>query len=197
MDNHSILIVEDELITAESIAELLEAEGYTLAGIAKDAATALRICSGPEGVPAVVICDINIKGNVNGTALASQLKELYHCEIIFLTAYADRINLQAAFCSNPVMYVVKPYSVTQLLVAVQMAFHKMYEKDKAAADSPFQLTARESEIICLIGRGLTTKQIAHQLGITAETVKTHRKRMLQKHNVGSIARLVYLAGGGS
>ena len=191
-NNTNVLVVEDELITAASIEELLQEEDYITIGIAKDAATALRLCSQTAVPPAVVICDINIKGNIKGVELAGQLKQLYGCEIIFLTAYADAKTVQAAFAKEPVMYVVKPYNDSQLLVAVQMAFHRIYQKEKTAQFVRLELTQREKEIAMLIAQGLSSKQVARKLIISIETVKTHRRRMLLKNNISSFPQLVYL-----
>lgn len=191
-ENPTVLIVEDELITATSIEELLQDEDYTIIGIAKDAVTALRLCNHAAEPPAVVICDINIKGIVQGVELAGQLKELYGCQIIFLTAYVDTKTLQAAFTKEPVMYVVKPYTDVQLLVALQMAFHKIYNKEKNISASRLELTEREKEIALLVAQGMSSKQVARKLVISIETVKTHRRRMLQKNNIGSFPHLVYL-----
>lgn len=187
-----ILIVEDELITAESISELLQEEDYTVAGIAVNAKDALEICSIADILPGVVICDINIKGEKQGVELAIQLKKLYNAEIIFLTAYADNNTLQSAFAAEPVMYVVKPFNDKQLLVAIQMAFHRIFQKESMPDQNRLLLTDREKEIANLVAQGLSSKQIARQLFISIETVKTHRRRMLQKNNISSFPHLVYL-----
>ena len=191
IENPTVLIVEDELITAASIEELLQDEDYTVIGIAKDATAAMRLSSQSAAPPAVVICDINIKGAIQGVELAGQLKELYHCEIIFLTAYADAKTLESAFSKQPVMYVVKPYTDVQLLVALQMAFHKIYNNEKITTTC-IDLTEREKEIALLVAKGMTSKQVARKLAISFETVKTHRRRMLQKNNISSFPHLVYL-----
>lgn len=191
-EKDTVLIVEDELITAESISELLAEEDYNIVGIAKDANTALRLCRESEEAPQVIVCDINIKGTVKGVELAGQLKKLYGCEIIFLTAYSDTKTLESAFETDPVMYVIKPYNDTQLLVAVQMAFHKLFKKEKSVAEKQLDLTEREKEIAQLVANGFSSKQIANRLTISIETVKTHRRRMLQKNNISSFPHLVYL-----
>lgn len=191
-DGDTILVVEDELITAESILELLEEEDYIVTGVAKDADTALRLSSKAGPPPKVVVCDINIKGDINGVELAAQLKKLYNCEIIFLTAYSDAKTLGSAFETEPVMYVVKPYNDTQLRVAVQMAFHKRLKKEQAGPDKKLELTEREREIAELIAQGQSSKQVARKLSISIETVKTHRRRMLHKNNISSFPHLVYL-----
>lgn len=191
-EKDTVLIIEDELITAESISELLAEEDYNIVGIAKDANTALRLCKESEEPPQVIVCDINIKGAVKGVELAGQLKKLYDCEIIFLTAYSDTKTLESAFETDPVMYVIKPYNDTQLLVAVQMAFHKLFKKEKSVAEKKLDLTEREKEIAQLVANGFSSKQIANRLTISIETVKTHRRRMLQKNNISSFPHLVYL-----
>ncbi len=190
----SVLIVEDELITAASIQELLEEEDYVTIGIAKDSAKALLLCSRAEEPPGVIICDINIKGTIQGVELAGHLKELYDCEIIFLTAFSDTKTLEAAFAQEPVMYVVKPYTDAQLLVALQMAFHKIFHKEKITLQARLDLTQREKEIAQLVAQGLSSKEICRKLSISIETVKTHRRRMLQKNNINSFPHLVYLMG---
>ncbi len=191
-EKDTVLIIEDELITAESISELLAEEDYNIVGIAKDANTALRLCKESEEPPQVIVCDINIKGAVKGVELAGQLKKIYDCEIIFLTAYSDTKTLESAFETDPVMYVIKPYNDTQLLVAVQMAFHKLFKKEKSVAEKKLDLTEREKEIAQLVANGFSSKQIASRLTISIETVKTHRRRMLQKNNISSFPHLVYL-----
>ncbi len=191
-EKDNVLIVEDELITAESILELLTDEDYKVTGVARDAATALQQCRKAVDPPRVIVCDINIAGDVKGVELARQLKKLYGCEIVFLTAYSDSKTLESAFETDPVMYVVKPYNDTQLLVAVQMAFNKLYRKEKSGVGKKLELTEREKEIAVLVAQGHSSKQIARKLSISIETVKTHRRRMLQKNNISSFPQLVFL-----
>ncbi|MEI9955264.1 MAG: hypothetical protein WDM90_02925 [Ferruginibacter sp.] len=50
------------------------------------------------------------------------------------------------------MYVVKPYTDVQLLVALQMAFHKIYNKEKSIALTRLELTEREKEIALLVAK---------------------------------------------
>lgn len=192
-NNYAILIVEDEMITATSIAELLEEEDYKIIGIATNSIKALHLSNQADEAPSIVICDINILGNMNGVELAKKLNDLYHCEIIFLTAYHDQTTLKDAFGLNPVMYLVKPYNDAQLLVAVQLAFHKIYQKLqlKTSSVASLNLTSREREIVQLIGQGLSSKEVGRKLGITLETVKTHRRRILEKNNINNFPQLIF------
>ncbi len=191
----TILIIEDELITGENIVELLLEEEYDVAGPFKSAAETLAFCERVSTDPAIALCDINIKGPINGTELARQLKEKYGCEIIFLTAYSDSQTIKQAYESEPVMYVVKPFTETQLLVSVQIAFNKILAKEKVYEKGKLNLTAREKEIALLIAEGLSSKQVADKLNISVETVKTHRSRMLNKNDISNFPQLVYLLHG--
>lgn len=190
--NNCILIVEDDPIAASSLAELLTEEGYTIIGPAKAAADAIAACEKNSHWPDIALCDIRLWNNEKGTELALLLVQRYACEIIFLTAYGDPSTLQEAFKASPVMYVVKPYNNLQLLVAVQMAFYKIFEQKNDPPDTAIQLTAREREIMLLIAKGLTTRQIAQKTGLSAETIKTHRKNALRRNAISSIPQLIFL-----
>jgi DNA-binding NarL/FixJ family response regulator len=188
--NSKILIVEDEIITGESIAELLRQEDYQVVGICARAAQALDVCE--ETRPQVVICDIHLRGSINGLELARQIQRLYQCEIVFLTAYTDAQTIEQAAALNPVMFVVKPYTDMQLLVGVQMAFHRLFRKTKVPKPDRIQLSDREMEVVEFVAQGLSSKQVAQRMGISEETVKTHRKRMLQRNGISNFPQLIYM-----
>jgi DNA-binding NarL/FixJ family response regulator len=190
--SNAVLVVEDELVTGQTIVELLTDEDYTVMGPAKNAAEAIALCEKGEGWPEVALCDVNLKGKTKGTELAHSLKQRYACEVVFISAYTDRQTLNAAFESEPTMYIVKPFTDTQLLVAVQMALYRKFRKNETGASHTLDLTAREQEIAELVAGGFTSKQIASKLTLSAETVKTHRRRMLQKNNLNSFPQLIYL-----
>ncbi len=190
--DNSVLIVEDELITANSISGLLEEEGFFVVGVVDDSSEAFLFFDGDKEFPKTVLCDINIKGELNGIELAKQLKSKYGCEIIFLTAYADNKTLYDAFGAEPVMYIVKPFTDKQLLSALHMATYRIMKAlDDDNGKIEIILTKREREIIELVMQGFTSRQIAAQLFISPQTVKTHRRSMLQRNNMHSFSQLVY------
>jgi DNA-binding CsgD family transcriptional regulator len=92
------------------------------------------------------------------------------------------------------MYLVKPYTDSQLVVAVQMACLRILRQtDGNTTSTPIlQLTDREKEVALLAAQGLSSKQIARRLDISIETVKTHRRRMMSRNNISSFPQLVYL-----
>jgi DNA-binding NarL/FixJ family response regulator len=188
----SILIIEDQLITAEEIAEFLTEEGFDIIDTVPSADAALKRCEALSVPLKVAICDINLKEGANGIALAEKLVELYKCEIIFLSAYTDIPTLNEAFNIKPVMYVSKPYLNKQLLIAVHMAMHKHYEKQKEQPSIKIELSKREIEIVGLIREGLSSKQVADRLFIAKDTVNTHRRNILQRYGLHNFSQLIYL-----
>lgn len=190
--NPSILIIEDELITATNLEELLLTEDYDVIGIAASAEEAFDLLKKASDDPDIILCDININGAVKGTELAATIKEQYQCEVIFITAYADQKTIANAFASEPVMYIVKPFTDTQVLVAVQMAMLKRYNRKAEQAAIKLELTEREKEIALLVAQGLTSKQVAKKLFLSVETIKTHRRKMMQKNGVSNFPHLIYL-----
>ncbi|HEX7366249.1 MAG TPA: DNA-binding response regulator [Pelobium sp.] len=186
-----ILIIEDELITAESISELLLDDDYNVLPVVSSANEVFHLLDSNEKAPALAICDINIAGPINGIDLALKLKEKYDCEIIFLTAFTDHETIQDAFGTKPVMFIVKPYTDKQLLVAVQMAFLKIIAKEDVGDNLSLKLTKREKEIAILIAQGFSSSQIGVKMFISLETVKTHRRNMLQKNKLNNFLQLLY------
>lgn len=190
--NHQILVVEDDLIAAAHIMELLEEEGYQLLGPAVDSAAAVLLCEEANQWPDLILCDIHLRDGMKGVSLARELQQRFSCAVIFLTAYSDQRTLKAAMEANPRMYLVKPYTDAQLLVAVQMAFYQHDRDASTVNSSTLQITSREKEILQWIARGLSTRQIAQKMGVSAETIKTHRRNVLRKNNISSIPQLIYL-----
>lgn len=185
-----ILIIEDELIIAESIAAILEEESYQVAGIATCYAEAAAFFR-KSLPPLVVACDINLKGGENGIQVVTALKKQYDIEVVFITIRSETATVQEAIELNPVTYLVKPFSDRQLLVAMQIASHRVFKKYYGEQVS-LDLSPREEEIARLVSQGYTSRQIAERLFISTETVRTHRKNMLQRNNLRSFPHLVFL-----
>jgi DNA-binding NarL/FixJ family response regulator len=192
MANQKILVVEDELITAENIASFLEEEDFMVMETAMNAQEALSTCSLAKVPPAVVICDINLRRGMSGIELSQMLIKQYACEVVFLSAYSDIHTLKAAFDTNPAMYVSKPYHNKQLLIAVHMAFHRYLQKQKEQPKISINISVREKEIVDLVAEGNSSKIIADKLSISVETVKSHRRNILKRHGLNNFSQLIYL-----
>ncbi|WP_228014878.1 response regulator [Synechocystis salina] len=94
-----VLIVEDERLVAQHIAQLLKSDGYEVCAIASDGATALKKIA--EFYPDLILLDIRIKGEIDGVEVAERIKSLYSIPIVYLTAFSDGETLERAQKTNP------------------------------------------------------------------------------------------------
>ncbi|MGT2493644.1 response regulator [Cupriavidus basilensis] len=122
MDQHSILVVEDDRIVARDIAQQLSREGYRIVGSVSTGEEALRLCR--ELTPDLVLMDLRLSGDLDGIDVATQLRDGLQIPVVFLTAYADRETVQRATRAEPFGYLIKPFEDAQLRSVVQMALYK-------------------------------------------------------------------------
>ncbi len=181
----NIVIIEDEIIVAKSIEEVLKNNGYKVSGIAtnyKKAWDLLKVT-----IPDLILCDINLNSDNTGIQLMEEVNLKYNIPFIFVTAYDSGEIVKAAINTQPINYITKPFNEKQLLVSIAAAFEQM---DKQEQNQP---TDREIHILQLIAKGLSTKEIAKELSLSYHTIESHRKNLLNKYNVKNIANLVFLA----
>lgn len=114
-----ILIVEDELLIAEDLKDILEELGYEVCGIAVSAREALALIE--EKSPDLALLDIQIKGGKDGIELAADINDQYHLPFIMLTSHADMQTLSRAKEVHPYGYLVKPFHEKDILAAIEMA----------------------------------------------------------------------------
>jgi DNA-binding LytR/AlgR family response regulator len=114
-----ILLVEDELVIAEDLKDILEELGYEVCGIAVSAREALALIE--EQSPDLALLDIQIKGGKDGIELAAEINENYHLPFIMLTSFSDLQTLNRAKEVHPYGYLVKPFNEKDILVSIEMA----------------------------------------------------------------------------
>ena len=117
-----ILIVEDERITAEDLEEVLKDLGYQVSAVVSSGEEAIR--EAERNRPDLVLMDIRIKGEMDGTEAARLLRERFDVPVVYLTAHADRDTLDRAKQSRPLGYIVKPFHEAELHASVEMALYK-------------------------------------------------------------------------
>ena len=117
-----IMVVEDELLVAEDIAECLRFRGFEVCGIAKSSDEALAIAR--EHKPHLALMDIVIQGDRDGIETAAILRSELEIPVIFLTAYSQEKILERAKTVAPLGYVVKPFEEASLISTVEIAIHK-------------------------------------------------------------------------
>ena len=118
----NILVVEDEAITAQDIASSLTTIGYEVVGIASNSNDAISLCE--QFHPDLALMDIVIKGKLNGTATALELRRIFNIPVVYLSAYADAVTMKNAEESEPLGYLTKPFNENDLRTTVGMALVK-------------------------------------------------------------------------
>ncbi|HBB35166.1 MAG TPA: hybrid sensor histidine kinase/response regulator [Cyanobacteria bacterium UBA8803] len=131
-----VLVVEDELIVARTIATQLQQLGYTVTATASTAAKA--ITKAVETQPDLVLMDICLKGEMDGIVAAAEIRQQLNIPVVYLTAYADKDTLQQAKIAQPFGYIVKPFQENELRVAIEIALYR-HEMERALQESQEQL----------------------------------------------------------
>ncbi len=116
-----ILVVEDEALVAEDIKLCLEAIGYS-ASVAFSSETAIK--EAYRFHPDLVLMDIALKARDDGIKTAAKIRELLDIPVIYLTAHADTLTVEAAKLTEPYGYIVKPFEERDLYSSIEIAFHK-------------------------------------------------------------------------
>jgi two-component system, response regulator PdtaR len=112
-DPTTILIVEDELIVAESLSLDLQRKGYAIAGIVSTGAEAINAAFLSQ--PDLILMDIMLKGNLDGIETCKIIQQQQSVPVIFITAFSDRTTVERAQqTGEPLHYLVKPIRLKDL-----------------------------------------------------------------------------------
>src|SRR5579884_2962272 len=117
-----ILIVEDERITAEDLRDILAELGYEVVDVVSSGVDAIARVE--RDGPDLVLMDIRIRGDMDGTQTARILRERFNVPVIYLTAHADAATLERAKHAQPLGYITKPFQEGELHASIEMALHK-------------------------------------------------------------------------
>jgi len=126
----TILLVEDEIIVAKNIQNILINQGYDVPFICDNGEDA--IIKARETNPSLVLMDIMLKGKIDGIDTAEYIRFRLNIPVVFLTAYEDELTLNRASLTEPYGYLLKPVSERELHAAIQMAIqtHRFAKKLK-------------------------------------------------------------------
>lgn len=120
--NITILIVEDEVLIAQDLKEILEEVGYNKVLKAKNIQEALEKLH--ENKIGLVLLDINLRGAKTGIDLAVMLNDEFHIPFIFITSYSDADTISSVKKTNPSGFLLKPFSKDLLLITLELALYK-------------------------------------------------------------------------
>ncbi|MBL9215322.1 MAG: response regulator transcription factor [Opitutaceae bacterium] len=159
-----------------------------------------------EGVlahrPDVVVADISMP-ELNGLEAVRQLRARgYGGRVVLLTSHDERRFVADALAAGVLAYVHKDETFDCLLAAIRAAHRGerwlsprlagVLEGDRARTLAEL-LSPREREVLQLLAEGRNTKEVAHQLGLSAKTVEFHRLNLFAKLKVNGLADLVRIA----
>jgi NarL family two-component system response regulator LiaR len=191
MDTIRLVLVDDHRVVRRGLRSFLEAfPDITIVG---EASTGEEVLEKIEGwLPDVVIMDLLLPGGIDGIAATRRVRSITpHTQVVVLTAYTDDARVVAALRAGAIGYVRKEADPEILLAAVRAAARGQSMLDPAIAGSLLQelvsstkikddLTEREMEVLRLLAHGRTNREIAEELVVGAETVKTHVGNILAK-----------------
>ena len=122
MPNPAILIVEDEAIVAEDLAQKLRRLGYEIRGTTARGEAAVGLARDLR--PDLVLMDIRLQGAMDGVEAAACIRSECALPVIFLTAHSDQATLQRAKLTEPFGYILKPFEELELQTHIEMALYK-------------------------------------------------------------------------
>lgn len=183
-----ILIVDDHPVVRAGLASMLGTqEELALTGSAPSGEDALRMIAEQE--PDVLLLDLRMPG-MSGVETLLALKAAGRCvRVIILTNYETDEDIYRAVQAGAQGYLLKDTSLREMVEAIR-AVHagKRYIPRHIASRLAERmvrtnLTARELEILKLLAKGPTNKQIGHALGISDNTVRNHVLKIIEKLEV--------------
>lgn len=139
-----VLIAEDEALIRLDLAEMLEEEGYAVVGQAEDGETAVALAESLQ--PDLVILDVKMP-RLDGIAAAQRVAAMRIAPVVILTAFSQRDLVEQARDAGAMAYVVKPFSINDLVPAIEMAvsrFAEVKQLELEVADLGEQLATRKA-----------------------------------------------------
>lgn len=204
----SVLLADDHRILVDGLMALLDRHpDVEIVGVAKDGLEAVALAG--EHRPDIALLDISMP-RLNGLGAARQiLKDTPSTQIVMLSMHADRAYVQQALRIGARGYLLKESAARELIRALAAVhagelFFSESIRDQVVQDyveivrgssdpvrSP--LSPRERSVLQLLAEGHSTKEIADTLNVSAKTVETHRKQVMDKLDLHSVAALTRYA----
>ena len=126
-----VLIAEDEALIRMDLREMLEEEGHEVVGEARDGTVAVTMAR--ELKPDIVFMDIEMPG-MNGLEAAAIIGEEHLAPVVMVTAFSQSAYVQGACDAGAMGYLVKPFSKTDIMPAMQIAVSRFAESQQLAAE---------------------------------------------------------------
>lgn len=200
-----IVVVDDHPLFRQGVVNALEStDDITVIGEADSGAGALAMVQ--DQLPDVVLLDINMPGWSGLVTTEKIAAECPATAILILTSSEDKDTLLEAFKSGAKAYVLKGVSSQELAQVVRtvangdayvspsLAAHMLLSMNQQLNTDPLQkLTARECQILSMIGSGMKNREIGESLSLAEKTIKRSVTNILQKLQVRSRVEAALLA----
>lgn len=203
-----ILLVDDYAIVRDGLTQLLQGEpDLTVCAEAASAEQALDVAAQTQ--PDLAIVDISL-GGANGIELIKNLKTLQpDLRILVLSMHDESHFAERALRAGASGYVMKREARDRIMEAIRTVcagniyvsdrlrksmLHQYLHGTPGAESSPIaRLSDREIEVLTLLGRGSSSKEIAERLHLSQKTVDSHRTHLKEKLNLSGATELVRFA----
>lgn len=209
MSEIRILIAEDHKTVRTGLKMIIDAESdMKVIGEASDGREAIRLAQ--ELQPDVLIMDVSMP-ELNGLVAAAKLKRIAPTiKILTLTRHSDKAYLQELMQAGISGYVLKQSESEEMLRAIRVVADGGNYLDPAITGNLFSmfsanqnkqrgevrgelLSDRESEVLRLIARGYSNKEISAQLETSVKTIETQKASALRKLNISGRNEIVSYA----
>jgi FixJ family two-component response regulator len=193
----TVHVVDDDASFRTALERRLRIAGYTVR-IYRSAEFLLNDTPNHNGVGCILL-DVRLPG-LSGPELQERLSERGSTlPILFLSGYPDIPTIVTTIKAGAEDFLTKPIKSEELLRAVKRAIthHGTSLELKAKVDVLYTrlstLSPRQRQVFGLVVRGKQNKQIAHQLAATERTIKAHRREVMERMQVRTLAELVATA----
>jgi DNA-binding NarL/FixJ family response regulator len=211
MQTVRVLLVDDQPLVRAGLKMILGPEdGFIIVGECADGREAVHAVMGAGPSADVVLMDVRMKG-MDGTAATSRIRQIVGAPpVLVLTTFDDDAVLSAALRAGAAGFLLKDAPADEIIRAVRVVATGGAYLDPATTGrvlsayraGPAQpsttvtiadLTAREVDVLRMIGRGASNEEIGEQLVITEATVKTHITRIFYKLGLRDRAAAIVFA----
>jgi len=206
MSATKVVLADDHNLVRAGVRKILEAQsGFEVVGEVGDGAAALELLAAQD--VDVLVLDLTMPG-MDGFEVLERAKRLRpETRVLVLSMHAGSEHVARAVRMGADGYLLKDSAVQELVAAIEavMAGRSYYSPTvqeqlshlvragSALARPLDQLTDRERDILKLVARGFSTKEIASRLDISPRTVDTHRANLMRKLGLKSVALLTQFA----
>ena len=208
-----VMVVDDHPMWRDAVEHDLQAAGFDVVGVAADGTQALARF--PAARPQVVVLDLQIPGPNGVEVTAEVLRQDPSARVLILSASGEQADVLEAVKAGATGYLVKSASREELIAAVRRVsqgdtvftpglaglvlgeFRRIADGPEPEDPATPQLTARETEILKMVAKGMEYKQIAERLVLSHRTVQNHVQntlRKLQMHNRVELTRYAIQRG---